>query len=167
MLPTILAVPFVVGLRLRLGRHIAGGKRAPRASGMDVPHGNADLRRKGDRRKEDGLHHDAWRGREQEDRLAGTYFAGLCERMLATIDNSMSRTSFSDWLENRSDQAPNADNLAFVMARAGAAGVSSDDLAKAVGIPPESFRDILRALVATGQVRVLKVNGEMVYRAAT
>jgi predicted Rossmann fold nucleotide-binding protein DprA/Smf involved in DNA uptake len=74
--------------------------------------------------------------------------------------------TFHEWLQNRSDQAPNADRLATVIAQAGAAGVSLDRLRRVVGFTPETLQDILRSLVATGQVVMLRVNGEMVYRAA-
>ena len=76
----------------------------------------------------------------------------------------MPRTSFSDWLRNRSDQAPNADRLAMLIAQSG--GVSRGRLAKAVNLPEETLNDLLKALTATGQVRMLRVNGELVYRAA-
>ena len=33
-------------------------------------------------------------------------------------------------------------------------------------LSPDTLQDILRSLVATGQVSVVKVNGEMVYRVA-
>ena len=71
--------------------------------------------------------------------------------------------TFHDWLESRSDEAPAADRLATLIAGAGATGVSRTALAKAVCLPPETLQDLLKALVATGQVMVLKVNGERVY----
>ena len=46
-----------------------------------------------------------------------------------------------------------------------AAGISTDDLARALRLPPETLDDLLRALMATGQVRMLKVNRRTVYRA--
>jgi DNA-binding IclR family transcriptional regulator len=43
-------------------------------------------------------------------------------------------------------------------------GISADDLARALNLPSETLQDILRSLVATGQVVVLKVNGQLTYR---
>ncbi len=74
--------------------------------------------------------------------------------------------SFHDWLGNRAQEAPAAENLATLIASAGAAGVSLDRLRTLVPLSPEILQDILKALGATGQVVVLKVNGQMVYRAA-
>jgi hypothetical protein len=117
------------------------------------------------RGKEDDLHDDAWRGKEQEDRLVGLYFVALRERMPATIDNSVPRTSFSDWLRNRPEDAPQADRLSLLIAQAGE-GISLDRLRRLCGLPGETLDDLLKALTATGQVRMLRVNGELVYRAA-
>ena len=114
----------------------------------------------GNKGKEDGFHDDAWRGQEQEDHFVGSYFVALCERMLATIDNSMPRTSFHDWLQNRSDQVPNADRLATLITQAGAAGISRGRLRKVVGLSWETLQDLLKSLVATGLVVMLKVGGE-------
>jgi hypothetical protein len=74
--------------------------------------------------------------------------------------------SFRQWLANRSQEASAAERLAALIAGAGAAGIPRDDLARALGLPPETLEDILRALTATGQVTALKVNGRMTYRAA-
>jgi DNA-binding IclR family transcriptional regulator len=73
--------------------------------------------------------------------------------------------TFREWLKSP-QEAPAAENLATVIARAGPAGVSLEGLSRALGLPPEDFRDILGALTATGQVEVLQVNGRLVYRAA-
>ena len=72
---------------------------------------------------------------------------------------------FRDWLDRRSHEAPAAADLALTIAQAGAAGVSLDRLRRLVPLAPETLQDILKALVATGQVEVVSVNGEMVYRA--
>ena len=77
----------------------------------------------------------------------------------------MPTPSFDSWLQTKSQEAPAADRLATIIAGAGTAGVSLDRLRRVVGLPPETMQDILKSLVATGQVRVLKVNGQMVYRA--
>lgn len=74
--------------------------------------------------------------------------------------------SFPDWLRNRSErEAPAADRLATLIAQS-AGGVSRQRLAMALGLPAETLNDLLKALVTTGQVRIVKVGGEMVYRAA-
>ena len=41
-----------------------------------------------------------------------------------------------------------------------------DRLSRVVGIRPEVLDELLKALVTSGQVVVVKVNGERVYRAA-
>jgi len=41
-----------------------------------------------------------------------------------------------------------------------------DDLRRLVGLSPETLADVLRGLTASGQVVVLKVGGELRYRAA-
>ena len=65
----------------------------------------------------------------------------------------------------RAEEAPAAEMLATLVARS-AAGMSWDDLARALRLPPETLDDLLRALAATGQVTMLKVGGRTVYRAA-
>jgi hypothetical protein len=44
--------------------------------------------------------------------------------------------------------------------------VSREGLAKAVGISDETLENLLRGLMASGQVTMLKVGGKLVYRAA-
>ncbi|MGO9107954.1 MAG: hypothetical protein ACLP9L_01865 [Thermoguttaceae bacterium] len=75
----------------------------------------------------------------------------------------MRRTSFHEWLEHRPEEVPDATTLALVIARSG--GVSRDDLHKVVRISPETLDELLRALVSAGQVVVVKVNGQRVFRA--
>jgi predicted ArsR family transcriptional regulator len=75
--------------------------------------------------------------------------------------------SFHEWLRDRPDEALGATKLAMLVAQAGTAGVSRDDLTKALRLPPETVQEILGALVATGQVSVLRVGGELRYRATT
>jgi hypothetical protein len=73
--------------------------------------------------------------------------------------------SFRDWL--KSDQeAPAAERLATVIGSAGATGISRGRIEKAVSLPSETLDDLLKALVTGGQVVMLRVNGELVYRAA-
>ena len=73
--------------------------------------------------------------------------------------------SFHEWLGNRDGEVPAAEKLATLVARSGA-GVSRDDLARTLRLPPRILDDLLRALTATGQVVMLKVGGRTVYRAA-
>jgi len=82
------------------------------------------------------------------------------------IDTLMRRPSFSEWLEHRPDEAPAAEKLATLIASAGAAGISLDRLRILVRLSPETLQDILKSLVATGQVVVMKIGGEMRYRVA-
>jgi DNA-binding IscR family transcriptional regulator len=72
---------------------------------------------------------------------------------------------FCEWLWDRDREAVAAERLATLVARSGA-GVSRDDLAGALGLPPRILDDLLRALTATGQVTMLKGGGRTVYRAA-
>ncbi len=74
--------------------------------------------------------------------------------------------TFRQWLEHVADDPSAADNLATLISQAGAVGVSLDRLRKVVRLSPESLDDVLRALVAAGQVMIVQVNGERVYRAA-
>jgi hypothetical protein len=72
---------------------------------------------------------------------------------------------FHDWLGNRDQDAVAAEKLATLVARS-AAGVSKDCLARTVRLPPRILDHLLRALMATGQVVMLKVGGRTIYRAA-
>ena len=76
----------------------------------------------------------------------------------------MWRISFPEWLEHRVQEVPDATTLALVIARSG--GVSRDDLHKVVRISPETLDELLKALVSAGQVTLLKVNGQIVFKAA-
>ena len=76
----------------------------------------------------------------------------------------MRKTSFHEWLEHRVQEVPDATTLALAIARSG--GVSREGLEKVVRISPETLNELLRALIAAGQVVVVKVGGQMVYRAA-
>ena len=77
----------------------------------------------------------------------------------------MRRISFHEWLANRPEEVPDTTGLALVIAQSGVAGISRDGLEKVLRIPSETLDDLLRALVSAGQVKVLKVNAEMVFRA--
>lgn len=72
--------------------------------------------------------------------------------------------SFHDWLATRSQEPPQADRLATVITSAGAAGASLADLRRLLNLSSETLQDVLRGLVASGQVEVVKVNGQMVCR---
>ncbi len=74
--------------------------------------------------------------------------------------------SFRQWLEHVADDPSAADNLATLIAQAGAVGVSVERLRKVVRLSPETLADVLWALTATGQVVMLRVSGELRYRAA-
>jgi hypothetical protein len=71
---------------------------------------------------------------------------------------------FHDWLANRDGDVPAAERLATLVSQSGA-GVSRDYLARTLRLPPGILDDLLRALVTTGQVTMLKVGGRTVYRA--
>jgi len=72
---------------------------------------------------------------------------------------------FREWLRNRDRGAYAAERLATLVARSGA-GVSRDDIARDLQLPPRILDDVLRALTATRQVVMLKFGGRTVYRAA-
>jgi hypothetical protein len=90
--------------------------------------------------------------------------SGAVNRPPTRIDTSMPLPSFHDWLANRSQEPHQADNLAKLIARVGAAGISLDRLRTLVPLSPEILQEIIKSLTATGQVVVLKVNGQIVYR---
>ena len=73
---------------------------------------------------------------------------------------------FRLWLEHRPQEVPDAGALALLIARSGTAGASREEIAKAVGIPEEMVESLLRAMMAAGQVEMLRVNGRLVYRVA-
>jgi hypothetical protein len=87
--------------------------------------------------------------------------------MPTRIDTAVPIPSFRLWLEEHHlQQVPDAGMLALLIARSGAAGVSRDDLRRLAGIPPDTLDDLLRAMVASGQVAMVKVGGKIGYRAA-
>ncbi len=69
--------------------------------------------------------------------------------------------SFAEWLE----EVPDAGAVALRIAQAGSAGVSLDHLCKVIGSSPETLEAMLRALVVSRQVVVVRVGGEIKYRA--
>lgn len=80
----------------------------------------------------------------------------------------MPLSSFHEWLASRSQEPPQADRLATLIAGAGteAAGISFDRLRLLCGLSAEVLQDILSSLVASGQIVMPKVGGRIVYRAA-
>jgi hypothetical protein len=74
--------------------------------------------------------------------------------------------SFHDWLEHRVEEVPDIGNLMLLIAQSGAAGISDDRLRTVVRFAPETLADVLKSLVSTGQIVMMKVNGQMVYRVA-
>jgi predicted transcriptional regulator len=74
--------------------------------------------------------------------------------------------SFRAWLEHRPDEAPAAEKLALVIAQSGTAGISREGLEKVLGISGDVLENLLRALVASGQVVVVRVGGRRGYSAA-
>jgi hypothetical protein len=80
----------------------------------------------------------------------------------------MRTISFHEWLvrEHRPEEVPDATTLALLIARAGAAGISGDDLRRLVPISSETLENLLAALMAAGQVVVSLRNGQRMYRAA-
>jgi len=85
------------------------------------------------------------------------------------IDISMRRMAFHEWMETREhriEEVPDVMRLALLIAQSGAAGISRQDLARVLRLSPDTVEDLLMALVAAGQVTVLRVNGQRVFRAS-
>jgi len=74
--------------------------------------------------------------------------------------------SFTAWLEHRLAEVPDAGTLARIITQAGRSGVSLDRLSKVVGSSPETIEGMLRGLVTARQVVLMRVGGELRYRAA-
>jgi len=73
--------------------------------------------------------------------------------------------SFWQWLEHVADDPAGAADVAALIAQAGAVGVSLHCLKKVVRLSPGSLDEVLKALLASKQVVLLKVGGTRVYRA--
>ena len=82
------------------------------------------------------------------------------------IDTFMPRTSFREWPE-RLEEVPGTMELALAIARSGAAGVSRDGRRKVVGLSWETLEDLLRTLVAAGQVMLVQATEQRAVRATT
>ena len=74
--------------------------------------------------------------------------------------------TFLQWLEHAADDPSAADNVATLIAQAGAVGISIQCLRKVVRLSPESLDKVLKGLLASKQAVLLKVNDARVYRAA-
>jgi hypothetical protein len=77
----------------------------------------------------------------------------------------MRRKSFHEWLKTRPQEVPDVGQLALLIAQAGAAGISPNDIRRLIPFPPETLDELLKSLVTTRQVMVVKLNGELRYRA--
>jgi hypothetical protein len=64
----------------------------------------------------------------------------------------------------RVDEIPEAPNWRLVIARSGARSTSHSPTKSAIS-PPETLDDLPRALVAAGQVTIVRANGERAYQA--
>ena len=76
--------------------------------------------------------------------------------------------TFRRWMslkEHRPEEVPDVGQLAILIARSGAAGISRADLARALQVPEETVEELLSAIVTSGQVVHHKANGRLVYRA--
>jgi hypothetical protein len=80
------------------------------------------------------------------------------------VDHTYPMQSFRQWLERVGDDPSAAENLATLISQSGAVGVSLDRLRKVVRLSPESLDEVLKGLLASRQVVLLKVNGARVYR---
>jgi hypothetical protein len=69
-------------------------------------------------------------------------------------------------VEHVADDPSAAENVATMIAQAGAVGVSVKCLRKVVRLSPGSLDEVLKGLLASRQVVLLKVNGARVYRVA-
>ena len=74
--------------------------------------------------------------------------------------------TFLKWLEHVADEFSAAADVATLIAQAGAVGVSIHCLRKVVRLSPETLDEVLKGLLASRQVVLLKVNGARVYRTA-
>ena len=87
-----------------------------------------------------------------------------CPQVMPGIIHILMR-SFWQWLEHVGDDPSAADSVATLIAQAGAVGVSLESLRKVVRLSPESLDEVLKGLLASKQVVLLKVDGARVYRA--
>jgi hypothetical protein len=83
--------------------------------------------------------------------------------MPEAIDTSMQ--PFRTWLEDRLQEIPDAAAVALAVTRAGPAGASAEELRRAAGCSAEALRELLAGMMASGQVEVVRVGGELRWRA--
>ena len=74
--------------------------------------------------------------------------------------------TFLQWLEHVADYPSAAGNVATLIAQARAVGISVRCLRKIVRLTSESLDEVLKGLLASRHVLLLKVNGARVYRVA-
>jgi hypothetical protein len=74
--------------------------------------------------------------------------------------------SFWRWLEHVADDPSATADVATLIAQAGAVGISVRCLRKVVRLSPGSLDEVLKGLLASRQVVLLKINGARVYRTA-
>ena len=74
--------------------------------------------------------------------------------------------SFQNWLEHRLSTIPDATSLGLVINQAGPRGIARDELLRRTGVSPDVLETVLKGLLAAGQVVMVKVGGELRYRAA-
>ena len=71
--------------------------------------------------------------------------------------------SFSQWLKKNQRSLPPADKIQAFIFDAGMAGVSDRRLRSLIDLPRELFDQLLVSLVASGQIRAVNRNGDLVY----
>ena len=71
--------------------------------------------------------------------------------------------SFFQWLKKNQRSLSPADKIQAFISDAGMAGVSDRRLRSMIDLPRELFDQLLGSLVASGQIRAVNRNGEVVY----
>jgi hypothetical protein len=71
--------------------------------------------------------------------------------------------SFSQWLKKNQRSLPPADKIQAFISDAGMAGVTDRRLRSLIDLPRELFDQLLGSLVASGQIRAVNRNGDLVY----
>jgi hypothetical protein len=72
---------------------------------------------------------------------------------------------FRSFLETRLQEIPDAMSVALMIVQGGKAGVSAEELRRAAGCSAEALRELLAGMMASGQVEVVRVGGELRWRA--
>ncbi len=73
--------------------------------------------------------------------------------------------SFHQWVENHVQEVPDATSIALLISRAGAVGLTLDELRRKTRLSFDTVDLFLNALLTTGQVVRSKVHNRLVYRA--